>query len=162
MSYFAFGIIKYKKDYCKETLDNFAWEIFRRGIDNSLFLFLSPNIPQKIINEMLDKQYYENNSNLRFLVTASPISDTTDALISPPYFGESDLSSVYKNIFLIDKWIKEILKYDDVVKVELFLTEGYDENFKKVRTSISEMDSDIEKEINEYGDIPSIIVEVEK
>lgn len=135
MSYFAFGSISYNKIFDTNTQNEMAWKILHRGISHTLLVLLAPNIPQKIVNEMLDKQETNIKADFRFLLVASPICDTSDLLISPSYFGENDLKSVFKNLSLLDKWICDMFKYDGAVRVSLYLTEGYDDVFKKIKTS---------------------------
>jgi hypothetical protein len=161
MSYLAFGSI-FIVDFYSNKYDETAQRIVRKGIDLGLFVLLSPNIPQVIVKKMLDEHELGSKPDFQFLITGSPICDTTDSLISPPYFGEEDLRSVYKNLALIAKWIDEIMKYDGIKEVHLYLTEGYDDCFKEMDASTIDLNEMLNAEVREYGDIPSLCLKVIK
>lgn len=161
MSYIAFGTISHI-ELNGEELEKFSWNILKKGIENKLYVMFEPNISQKIIKEMLNEQTVIEDNQLLFFISASPLCDTTDSLISPSYFGENDFFSVFNNLILFNEWIKEVLAYDVILKVRLFFTEGYDDNFKLVQTDVNSMHGVLKKIINEYNYIPSIIIEIDK
>ena len=162
MSYFVFGSIAFGENRDDEKLDDKAWRIVRRGIKNNIFVLVTPNIPQKIVHEMIDEQEADVKSDIRFLITASPMCDTTHSLISPPYLGEEGLKIVYKNLALISKWVNEMFKYDGVARMSLYLTEGYDDSFKKSKIKAKDLYAALHNEVDEYGDIPSLALEIVK
>ena len=161
MSYIAFGTISHI-ELNGEELEKLSWDILKKGIENRLYVMFEPNISQSIIKEMLNEQASLENNQFRFFISASPLCDTTDSLISPSHFGKNDFFSVFNNLILFNEWIKEVLAYDEILKIRLFLTEGYDDNFKLVRTDVNGMHGVLKKIINEYNDIPSIIMEIDK
>jgi len=61
---------------------------------------------------------------------------------------------------VINDWIKSIIIFDDILKIELFFTEGYDQHFEIKRIDHNEFISIIQREFLKYQDIPSLLFEL--
>jgi len=96
MSYLVFGNILYEMQNNMKTLDDIAWNILRKSVDLGIYIIFYPNLPQQIVNTMLDEQSCIGSKELRFMILSSPLCDTSDSLISPSHFGDNDFFNVKK------------------------------------------------------------------
>ena len=159
MSCYAFGTIKLIGDISGGILPSIAWKIMKAGIECSLFIIFSPNLVQDEIEDMLNKQSRHNDPYLRFMVTDSPISNTSHELICcPDYVQEEYANEVSRNLSLIADWIKVTLGHKEVLEVDLYITEGYDTSFKEVRAIPDDLYRKIMNEVDVNGMIPESIV----
>ncbi len=118
---------------------------------------LSYNIKQDNVAEMLLKFGITNTTATPFLITASPMEDTSDTLISP---YNNAPAVIFDNFRRIEGWISRVLRQPGVEAILLFLTEGYDTEFEEIQIRSGELASVVISKIKEYEDIPSLKLSV--
>ncbi len=161
MSYVLFGKIELNiEDDNKSLLETFAWKISKSAMENQLYVIFSPLIPQKIVRDMIAEQCDSRYRALDFLITSSPIANTSDAFFSSEVDINNGVQRIDENLQLINKWITTFMPSDEVNSVQLPITEGYDCNFQRVTTNMQEMLEVFKKQIfGEHiysGFIPSL------
>jgi len=153
MSYFSFGSIKCSAD---SNFDIIAWHVLKNGMMHKINLLFQHNIHQRDVVEMLDEQIGKSDVDLFFMLTSSPIHDTSEELISPPYFGEQNLESVKRNLIRIAELINDIMHNNAVLSVVLCFTLGYDIAFQTRDIRVDQLVDVMRNDIIKEYDIPSI------
>ncbi len=157
MSYLAFGLIVNAGPLDGEERDALAWKVVRSAQEVGLYVMLANNISQRIATDMLEPALKPvRDRALPFLVTQSPVHDTSDALISPYYAPEQGVDGVLERARPIGGWMKSILALEKVPYVELWMTEGYDPAFETVNVKVHEFENVLSQRIKEDVDISSV------
>jgi CRISPR/Cas system-associated protein Cas5 (RAMP superfamily) len=165
MSGFVFGTLTFLNDYSYDSydeLDDIAWQIFRLGDKHSVYFIFDPNIKQKSVCEMIDEQIREKSYHLRYLLTTSPVQDTTDNFVIPIENPDEYGKAILENMSSLASLIKSIVEIEEVKNMVVFIVEGEDIEFKKIKTDSKGIHEAIIREIDEDGDMPSVMFEVEE
>ena len=157
MSYFVFGQIRYSGGLTESECESSSWHAIKVGHDLSLYVTLACNIVQEVVHEMLLKHGDDSRTTTPFVVTGSPLDNTSDNLVSPFQLTPEGVQS---NLQKIEQWICEVFRGGTVKRVMLFLTEGYDDQFERLEISPSEVRSLLSSKIEAVGDVPSLVVDV--
>ena len=157
MSYFLFGAVEHSSQEDNLDLD-MAWQLVKTGIRNNLFLFIGPSIYQENVNEMILKQ--AGFKGISFLITGSPLENTSDSLISPYQHPGTWHDSLSDCVSRLSNWASEVLRLNGVVGITLGMTEGYDTNFEELSLTLEDFQAELIKRFKEYGDVPSLKVRI--
>lgn len=157
MSYFVFGTFKLAKPMDERVLKDIAFAIVECGLSHRLCLQLGHNIVQAgLLFEMFDfKQGSIPADSLPFLMTDSPISDTSDGLISPYHVGLGDEPSLLVNLTRMKRFLVGLAQVHNVAGIDVYFTEGYDHSFEEISVSPDRFDEVALKVFEPAPEIPS-------
>ena len=122
MSYLVFGTFTLARALDDAAKKAVAYDLVECAVAQRLYLLLGCNIVQPgIIHEMLGyEQGVVPDDKLLFLLTDSPISDTSDDLISPYHVGlDGSDSSLIVSLSRIGRLLKATMDFADVGGVEI-------------------------------------------
>ena len=137
MSHFAFGVLRARKNALRESAYSrcdVAW---------------GGELQPTIVLEMLALSGKPEEGETAFSLFFSG-DDTADELISP---YRRDAASVLDEVLRMISWL-EVERQSR--RAELWLTEGYDDNFKEVRGSCIALQEYVVKLLAEASDLPSV------
>jgi hypothetical protein len=136
MSYFLTGYVRFTQALSPDEQVNTAFELSERALRSRVGIQLGCNIVQKIVFEILDKDLATKRA-LPFLLTGSPISDTSDDLLN--YWSESRAqmkTKVKSNAERLQNFIASLRSIPHIAGVALFVSEGYDTSYRKENVTI--------------------------
>lgn len=163
MSYFIFGSIKYQNGLSENEISDLSWKIIKESLKNRLFILLGFNVKVEIVKSMLKEQDPEIDKSLRFLITESPIEDTSDSLLSPFDPKTSFLDLLNQKFLLLETFLKDILEIQNILSIRVYITEGHDNNFIKKEVEIKNFAALLLIETKDsIYDIPSISILLKK
>ncbi|WHI46256.1 hypothetical protein [Microbulbifer sp. VAAF005] len=158
MSYFSFGEIFF--DSPEHDVISVSFELVQLALSSNLYVLLGCNIPQKVVFEMLDKERQLFNDSMPFLLTATPLSDVSDELISPYALVEDDdscqSSSLFSGINKIRSFLEGVIKVAEVEAVDIYFSEGYAEEFNVQSGKPDEVYQYLSGECEKNGDMPQV------
>jgi hypothetical protein len=161
MSFLVFGEIVHGSGIGNKGLEGLAWDIFQRGVDNHLYVMMDANIYGETVWEMLAKQGGSKKPRITFLITNSPMENTSEELMSPSYFGDDRAGIVSANLRKISNWVGAVLAFDHVDNLILFVTENYDISFKAIKADRHDLYSVLMTHVGLGLDVPSFVVDIE-
>ncbi len=160
MSYLTFGEFAFSGSIDRGCVEALSWRLFKHGADHGVYLLFGCNIPQSIVFEMLGAQKGDPPTGLLpFLATASPLDDTSDALLSPyALVGSSgtDASQIERSLQQLQAVFSAAFAESDIQTVTLFITEGFDNTFAPVFTSVDEFAQAAARIFTDRGTWPSV------
>lgn len=135
MSYFIFGKTKLNDE--KASLEKFCTDSLIKALNHGLNIFWSFNIPQDIVHKMIGDL---KKDELSFLITPTPLHDTSDLLISPYSYNpenESNKDNIhiqdFKNLSIL---FSSLLKNEIVVSIDLYIADGFEDKFIDVDVNV--------------------------
>src|SRR5262249_28855743 len=84
----------------------------------------------------------EFSAALPYLITNSPTSDNSDLLVSPVALVDEDgdyLAQISESLITIGEFLKDVLRRETLASLKVFISEGFNETFDEVNTSIDEL-----------------------
>jgi len=163
MSYFLTGRFQFTRDLSTHEQIDVAFQLVERAISNRVALQLGCNIAQSIVFEILGKEPTAGRE-LLFLLTDSPISDTSDELLT--YWGESQ-EQIKTKVKSIGTKIRDFLastrSIDCIARVNFFISEGYDTSYRREEVSLESVVDRLAELAEEYDwlGFPSVEVVVQ-
>lgn len=127
MSHFVFGRIYQGQPHEIRNLELLDVTQAARAV--GLFARINEDIRQDVVNEMLSKQVTSRAVLYSFFLTACERDDTSDSIISPYCLKEIELVD---RLSRVEKWTVELLRRCAMARIDLYMTEGYDESFTVV------------------------------
>jgi hypothetical protein len=162
MSHWAFGFIRGAGALNESQRDDLAWSIVRAGQGVGLHIILSCNICQRVLPEMLEAAGEPSAGAIPFLMTSSPVRDTSDLLISPYNFPGRGIDGVVENLRTMSKWLEAVLGLGAITTVEVWMTEGFDVKFEEWHVCCDEFVRTVAARLAEEGNVPSMRVWVRR
>ncbi len=139
MSYFLAGLFHFSRALSyRERIDT-AFKLSEKALQKRLALQLAPNVAQPVVFEILEKRVCADDE-LIFLLTASPISDTSDDIVA--YWGESHDEMAEKirgHVETIKGFLTSIKTIERLGHVTLFVSEGYDTDYQQERVTLASL-----------------------
>jgi hypothetical protein len=159
MSYFLFGVVRFV-DKADEELDEFSWQIVGAGSDLRVFVLVGPNVMQPPVRDILRERDLLGADCLAFMVTGSPLRDTSHELISPCREDGGDLIDIRESLGRVGTWLERLSRFQGVLGIQLFTSEGYDTNFAECESSPAGIVDEIMRRLEGEGDVPSLRIHV--
>jgi len=136
MSHFLCGRFIFEDGLPRATVVEFSFKVVQEACGHHLAVQLGCNIVQPVVFEILGlERASPNNINLPFVITDSPISDTSDDLISPGDF-ESTLEVGYEiletNLHRVKAFLLSVSEIGAVRAAILCFSEGYDDKYQEL------------------------------
>jgi hypothetical protein len=154
MSYLCFGRI----DFASRCSPEISWSLVKKGLDEGLFVALWPNIVQTPVLEMLEASGWRRGNTCAFLLTGSPVEDTSDSLISP---FELATERILANFGRIERWLQRVEEACRPRAIALFMTEGFDDHFREISASTDNIASTLGGLLREQDELPSVQLRIE-
>lgn len=132
MSYFIFGelIFPEKLEIC--LFEDLSWKIQRCANSKGLFVLFEKNICQSVVFQMLDEQTKPSGNRLRFMLSNSPLCDTSDSLISQYYYGATWERELKLRLSCVQEFLICLISEMKVSTVNIFISEGYSPDFEGI------------------------------
>ena len=140
MSAFLCGVFRFKRIESRDFQVGFGWRIIRLGVSSNLHFQLGCNIVQDVVFEILKiPRPFQDSALLPFLITDSPLTDTSDAVISPSELHSKDdrVRIIRQNFERISSVFAEALTTQELGNIEVILSEGYDTEYPEKRIPIT-------------------------
>ncbi len=165
MSHFLCGKFGFKSHLPVERQEEFSFRLTEAALSNQLALQLGCNIVQEIVFEILKMEWATSDAKeLPFLVTASPLADSSDGLISPDTLAlPPDLyyAKLGENLQRLIKFLTSINEPGLLSTVTVVFSEGFDDNYEEIVTSA---DLFVEQCVNAFKKeerVPSLKVRIQ-
>ena len=160
MSYLICGEFIFKEVLCLDAQIQFSYTMTELALKEKLSLHLECNIVQPIVYKIVGKKdkILLNGKDLAFLITDSPISDTSDVLIDP-YVHESfenPLPTLQRNLDRVDRLLSAILQLEEMSQVIIYFSEGYDDCYPEEKISMERFVERCLQLFHEYDEVPSV------
>lgn len=139
MSYFLAGLFHFGRALSDRERIDTAFELSEKALQNRLALQLAPNLAQPVVFEILEK-HVAADDELIFLLTASPVSDTSDDIVT--YWNESRDAMVEKiraHVERVKGFLTSIKTIEALGHVTLFVSEGYDTTYQQERVGLDSL-----------------------
>ena len=163
MSFVAFGLILHRANINEQEREDLAWSVFKKGVNNHVYVMLDNNIYFTDLGEMLSLHGIIKKPNikyLRYLLTSSPMENTSEELVGPIYDDDGLVQRVATNFRKVSNWINSVINHENVEKVYLYVVEGFDISFEEIKTDRDGIYEGLLSQIGFYGDIPSLVMEI--
>lgn len=159
MSHFLFGTFDLSDGH-NFDLPQLSFELCQIGCRHDVFLAFTPLSKGHDVMTMLTDNGLAVAEQLPFVVTRSPIHDTSDELISP-YRVVIDYSA---NIRLVGDRLHNVFKDASTILTEfhasLLVSEGYDVGFNKIQISINNLTDVLVEHLAREDDVPSLWMDI--
>lgn len=159
MSYFLFGVVRLVGP-AEGEFDEFGWQMVGAGSEVRLFVLVGPNVMQPPVRDILREQDLLGPHDIPFMVTTSPLRETSHELISPNHVAGGDLRGVRDSLGRVGKWIDRVAKLRGVRGIQLFTSEGYDTSFDECESTPADLANVILERLEGEGDVPSLRIHV--
>ncbi len=161
MSHFLFGTIISESDWDSEKGDADSRRILQLALSIDINSFLGYAIPQDVVWRMLDNPRRINGSRLPFLLSTSPIRDTSDEMINPLQDLDNGLETVASYLRRVQSWVESILSIDHIHTVEMRMTEGYDSAPALMEVDLKSLALELTRHIS-WSYVDSIYLSIKK
>jgi len=155
MSYVIFGTFNLRATGDEGATKEAAFQLVERALAQRLHIQLGSNIAHA--GPLLEMLGFSSTplppDRLLFLLTDSPISDTSDELISPYCAGIEDEPSLQVNLFRIQRFLRSVRDVKDITSIDLYFTEGFDVRFERKALRVDEF---YEATLQAFGPAPEI------
>lgn len=158
MSYFLFGTVRLAE--AAGELDELGWQMVGAGSEVRLFVLVGPNVVQPPVRDILGEHNLLGDQDVPFMVTSSPLRDTSDELISPYQVAGGDLRLVRDSLVRVGKWLERVSSHRGVRGIQLFTSEGYDTSFAESESSPADLADQIMERLEGEGGVPSLWIHV--
>ena len=141
MSFFLCGKFVFRTDQSLTERERFAFEVVGAGCTRRLSVQLDVCITQSIVFEILGENRSPSHADkLPFLITDSPISDVSDDLIDFHDIGGAE--RLEQTLERLQSLFFEIKKHEVVTEIVVYFSEGYDETYKRITSSLDNFKRD--------------------
>ena len=165
MSHFICGEFVFKSHLPVKRQEELSFKLTEAALSNHFALQLGCNIVQDIVFEILKMERATSDAKeLPFLVTTSPLADSSDGLISPYTLGlPPDLyyAKLEENLQRLKQFLVGINEMGVLSTLTVVFSEGFDDSYEEINTSL---DSFIEQCINAFKKeegVPSLRVRIQ-
>jgi hypothetical protein len=161
MSYYIFGMIVRRADLNEIEEESLEWKIVERGIDHHIYVRLRANIYITEIMDMLWKSDLTYGPHIDFLITASPLDNTSDGFVRPHEVGDDHVNMIQTKLRSISNWIESIIDHIDAKKIYVYVTDTFDVSYEKVQANTGDIYEVLKSQIDVSGEISPFVMEVE-
>ena len=155
MSYFLFGAVRIDPE-CVSDLCQLSRAVARAALARDLFVLAGPNITQRDITRVLHDRGLNTPGCMPFVLTSSPVHDTSEDLLSPLESGTSDIDYLHPRLMRVAAWITLVLAIPGVSGLELLTSEGYDTSYAELRVPPGRFAEELVHRVRAEYDVPSL------
>lgn len=159
MSYFLFGVVRLA-GLTEGELDEFGWRMVGAGSELRLFVLVGPNVTQPPVRDILREFDQLGGDHVPFMLTTSPLRDTSHELISPNQVAGGDLRVVRDSLGRVGTWLERVSGLAGVRGIQLFTSEGYDTSFAESESSPAGLAEQVMERLEGKWDLPSLRIHV--
>lgn len=142
MSYFVFGIMNFTKQLEEEGENNLAFQVAERASATRLHVQLGYNIWHTEVWEVLGVEPRAvRGVGLPFLLTDSPILDTSEELVSPWYVdvaGWGEWSPFRGSLERIGKFFLSLSKVSEIKDLVVYFGQGVDTSYEDIQVKVEQ------------------------
>lgn len=142
MSHFVVGVMNFRELPDEEGEKLLASRVVECALAECLYVLIDPNIGQSIVFEILGCDPKETSTaGFRYLLTDSPISNTSDDLVSPwsvDVTGWGERSPFRENLERMGRFflaVSELGQFRDIV---IYCSEGFDTSYEEIRANVNQ------------------------
>ena len=160
MSYFLCGSFVLRTDLSLAEREDFAYKVVDESSANRLSIQLGPCIVQRIVFEIIGENISSGlEGKMPFLITNSPISDVSDELID---FDDIDggIERLRKTLEQLQSFLTGIKKTANVSEATIYFSEGYDDMYENITSSLTTLTEDCIKIFAASGETVSLRVNI--
>jgi hypothetical protein len=151
MSHFCFGEVELLPGWDPVQA---AWEMLEAARRAGLFVMCGPTISQRSVFEMLTLRGWDWQHGVPFLLTGSPLEDTSCSVISSAEIeGAADVVAGFGRI---GRWLELISRELRPRRIRLLMTEGFDDEFRTIETEDFDLEARLPELVEEWWYTPSI------
>jgi hypothetical protein len=119
-----------------------------------LFVMCGPNISQASVFEMLTSRGWDWPHGVPFLLTGSPLENTSCSVISSPEIDGAE--HVIAGLGRVGRWLGHISRGLRPHRIRLLMVDGFDVEFRAIEMEGFDLVSDLAEFLEEWWSIPSI------
>lgn len=158
MSYFLCGEFVLEEGLSTNEKTGFAFDAIHESWLNRISLQLGPCIVQPIVFEIIGKPISNQaERELPFLITSSPISDVSDGLIDLDDI-DGGLERLEQTLSRVQSFLSGIGRTGMVAEATIYFSEGFDDNYRLIESSLGMFTADCMKVFEVSGEIDSLRV----
>ena len=161
MSIYAFGMVVHRPDISTADEEALEWEVIENGVSCHVYVKLRANIYIKEIMDMLWKSELADGPHIDFLITASPLDNTSDCLVRPLCNGKDNIEMVSTNLKKISDWMTLLIANKDIVKIYLYISEAFDAGYKIVVADRNNIFKVLKSQLDGSGEVSPFVMEVD-
>ncbi len=141
MSRFLCGEFQFRRPLLEFEQVELAFKLNQLAIENRLGLQLAFNIVQPIVFEILKKKdRLLTGKEFVFLLTDSPISDTSDETVDPNLLDAIEIKETLSaNLRRVERFFLSAKETDLLAGVSLYVSLGYDTFYEREEISIGSL-----------------------
>ena len=141
MSHFLCGELQFRRPLLPEEQVDFAFRLEELAIKNRLGLQLGFNIVQPVVFEILGKKDRRlSGKEFVFLLTDSPISNISDALVDPNLLDPMEVKETLRaNMQRVEQFFSSVAEIDLLAGILLYVSCGYDTSYKREEISLGSL-----------------------
>src|SRR5271155_4866363 len=138
MSHFLCGELEFRQPLLDNEQVDFAFKLDEWAIKNRLGLQLGFNIVQPVVFDILGKKDRRStNSEFVFLLTDSPISNTSDALVHPNFIDPMEVKNTLNaNMQKVQRFLSSAAETGLLAGLSLYVSRGYDTSYAREEISL--------------------------
>jgi hypothetical protein len=160
MSYFLCGSFVFKTHLSLTERTNFAYKVVEEVCAIRLSIQLSICIVQQIVFEIIGtNSLSELETKMPFLLTDSPISDVSDELIDLDDI-DGGVEKLKRTLEQLQSFLARIKKTAVVSDVIIYFSEGYDNKYENITSSLDTFTKDCLGVFARSGDVGSLCLKV--
>lgn len=164
MSHFVCGKVIFAESTGRDERKDASLNIFRQAFEKGFFLMLAPNISQSIVYEILGSTPRNfppgEPGELPFLLTDSPLSDTSEELLvaSPTSWSlDAECLAFEVGVRRIQDMMSTIINTEGVKAIHLYFSDGgLDDHYKEIAIKVSDLAKNILPNSRTADDLPSL------
>jgi hypothetical protein len=142
MSYLACGSILLTVS-SREIKEAVARSASIRALETGMALQLGCNIVQPLVFEVVGR-YNEDTCVVPFLLTASPLDDTSDRLVSPyVLIGEEGDRTFQRNAKSLELFFSSLLDHKYLQRIDLYVVDSFDESFETRSIQVANLEQEL-------------------
>lgn len=166
MSHLVCGKFVFDRHLSLEEQVAFSFEVSARALVDNLSIQLSCNIIQDVVFEILQLERATlNGVEMAYLITGSPLWDTSDELISP-YTAAGSLDDYYVKLTFVLQNIQHLAQYalqaQPVAAIIIFFSEGYDVSYQEISTQLHSFTERCLQAFKEEKQVPCLKVMISR
>jgi len=142
MSHFLCGELQFRQPLSDTEQVDLAFTLAELAIKNRLGLQLGFNITQPVIFDILGKKEDRRSTNKEcvFLLTDSPISNTSDALVHPNLLDSTEVKNILSaNMRRVERFLSSAAQTGLLAGMSLYVSRGYDTSYAKEEISLGSL-----------------------
>jgi hypothetical protein len=156
MSYFLCGLIHFIRQALENEREELAFVLSKAALEQSLYLQLECNIVQTEVFEILNRKNRElSDTDFAFLLTDSPLSNTSDEIVNPNVDPLDKPSVMKQRLRRVEILLSSMNVLDSISDVSLYISLGYDSSYADEEIPIDFLANRVTDLYTELFHIPS-------